>query len=361
MEDLLRGAGADLSTRTSQPAAQSTAHQSLDADSTQTEVDPARRVAYCAVAVIGLTAYAAYLVYRGAYTLNPDALLFSLLVYFAEIHGFFSLSFYVFQIWQLRGREVPPPPETLSVDVFITTYNEDVSLLRQTIRGALAMRYPHKTYVLDDGRRPDVKALAKELGCGYLTRDSNVHAKAGNWNNAFAQTSGDVIATFDADHRPRANFLERTLGFFQDPEVALVQVPQYYHNLDSVQHRVNWRSRRLYAEQDVFFNLVMVGKDGMNASFFCGTGAVLRRTALKAHGGLMVETVTEDMHTSLVLHSEGWKSVYLNETLVTGLAPMDFESFCSQRRRWAEGNLKIIKFINPFTCKGLTRVKPILS
>jgi cellulose synthase (UDP-forming) len=153
---------------------------------------------------------------------------------------------------------------------------------------------------------------------------------------------------------PRADFLTRTLGFFRDPKVALVQVPQRYHNVDSLQHRVNWKIRRMYGEQDVFFNLVSPGKDNWNAAFFCGTGAVLRRAALEKRGGLETDTITEDMHTSLMLHSEGWKSVYLDELLVTGLAPLDFAGFQAQRLRWAEGNLKIVRSINPITCPGLT-------
>jgi cellulose synthase/poly-beta-1,6-N-acetylglucosamine synthase-like glycosyltransferase len=327
----------------------------FDADSTLTYLEsPARRAANKVIATIGLGAYAMYLAYRVMFTINPQALGFSLLVLFAEIHGFFSLFFYFFQTWELRGRAVPPPPEELTVDVFITTYNEDVDLLRQTVRGAMAMRYPHETYILDDGRRAEVKALADELGCQYVTRSTNEHAKAGNWNNAFQRTTGDVIATFDADHVPRADFLLRTLGFFRDPKVALVQVPQRYHNVDSLQHRINWKIRRMYGEQDVFFNLVCPGKDHWNASFFCGTGAVLRRAALAPRGGLETGSITEDMHTSLALHAGGWKSVYVDELLVTGLAPMDFAGFQAQRLRWAEGNLKIIRAINPLTHPGLT-------
>lgn len=327
----------------------------FNSDSTLTHLDsPGRRAIRKTAAVTALLVYAVYLGYRGLYTLNPDALVFSLAVYFAEIHGFFSLAFYYFQVWTMRGRTVRPPVSSPTVDVFITTLNEEIDLLRQTVRAAVHMRYPHRTFVLDDGRRAAVKALCEELGCDYITRDTNAHAKAGNWNNAFATTSGALIATFDADHVPRADFLERTLGFFDDPRVALVQVPQRYHNLDSLQHRVSWRMRRLYGEQDVFFNLVMPGKDHWNSAFFCGTGAVLRREALEPFGGQLTGTITEDMHTSLVLQANGWKSVYLNELLVTGLAPMDFSSYSSQRLRWAEGNLKIIRHMNPLTARGLT-------
>jgi cellulose synthase (UDP-forming) len=327
----------------------------FDADSTRHHlVRPVQRFVIRAAMVTALGVYAAYLSYRGLYTINVDALGFSLAVYAAEVHGFVSLFLYFHQVWALRGRRVVDPPEGLTVDVFITTYNEDVDLLRQTVRAAVAMRYPHRTFVLDDGRRPDVRALADELGCAYITRADNAHAKAGNWNNGFRHSGGDVIATFDADHVPRPDFLERTLGFFRDPRVALVQVPQQYHNLDSVQHRVSWRGRRMYSEQDAFFGLVMPGKDHWNAAFFCGTGAVLRREALLPHGGIKTDTITEDLHTSIELHAAGWKSVYLNEVLVTGLAPMDLKTFETQRLRWAEGNLKVATFINPLTARGLS-------
>ena len=327
----------------------------INADLTLTDVHRRGwRHTRVALGLLGLVTYAFYLSYRIRYTLNPDALVFSWAVLLAEVHGFFSFAFYFFQVRRLRGRRVPAPASNRTVDVFVTTYNEDPDLLRQTLRAAVAMRYPHRTWVLDDGRRPAVRALAEELACGYLTRDGNEHAKAGNWNNAFAQTSGELIATFDADHVPRADFLERTLGFFRDPKVAFVQTPQRYHNLDSLQHRVNQDAKRLYGEQDVFFNLVLPGKEHTNSAFFCGTGAVLRRSALVPHGGLLVGSITEDMHTSLALHAEGWKSVYVNELLVTGLAPMDFRSFQLQRLRWAEGNLKIAHSINPLTCRGLS-------
>ena len=327
----------------------------FNADDTLVSLErPLRRVVTAGASIVALLVYAGYLVYRAAFTINHDAIVFSLVVYFAELHGFVSLFLYFHQLWHLRGRKVVPPAAGLSVDVFVTTYNEDVDLVRQTLRAAVAMRYPHETYVLDDGRRPAVRALADEIGCHYITRDDNAHAKAGNWNNAFKQTRGALIATFDADHVPRPDFLERTLGFFRDPKVGLLQVPQQYHNLDSVQHRVSWKARRMYGEQDSFFNLVMPGKDNWNAAFFCGTGAVLRREALEPHGGILTGTITEDLHTSVVLHSEGWKSVYLNELLVTGLAPLDLKSFASQRLRWAEGNLKAAGLSNPLTLPGLS-------
>ena len=329
--------------------------QAFDADTTRViNESPARLWFTRFIIVVALAVYVGYLAYRAMYTINYDALIFSCLVYFAELHGFFSLAFYFHTAWTRPERRVVVPEPNLKVDVFITTYNEEVDLLRTTVRAAVGMRYPHRTFVLDDGRRPAVRAMAEEVGALYMTRSDNAHAKAGNWNNAFASTDADFIATFDADHVPRPEFLERTLGFFRDPKVALVQAPQQYHNLDSVQHKVSWRQRRMYGEQDAFFQLVMPGKDNWNAAFFCGTGAVLRRTALEPLGGIMTQTITEDLHTSVELHARGWKSVYVNEVLVTGLAPSDLKTFETQRLRWAEGNMTVATFTNPLTTKGLT-------
>src|SRR4029079_11477979 len=181
----------------SQPSSQ------FDADGTLVTIEPPARRAYRkAVALAGLAVYAGYLAYRGLYTLNPDALPFSLAVYVAEVHGFLFLTLFYFQIWEVRQRTVPPAPPGFPVAVFITTFDEDVDLLRQTVRAALRMRYPHRTLVVDAGRRAEVSALCDELGCEYVAGNAGVDTKVGSWNEAFAQTSGAVIAAFDAEHVP---------------------------------------------------------------------------------------------------------------------------------------------------------------
>src|SRR5215213_9171490 len=155
----------------------SSASAIIDADQTREfVVGPLERCAVRSVAVVALAVYATYLGYRALYTLNDQAIGFSLAVYLAEVHGFFSLFFYFHQVWALRSRRVVAPADGLKVDVFVTTYNEDVDLLRQTLRAAVAMRYPHRTFVLDDGRREAVRTMADELGCTYVTRADNAHA-----------------------------------------------------------------------------------------------------------------------------------------------------------------------------------------
>jgi len=274
-------------------------------------------------------------------TLNPDAYIFSWVVYGAELFGFLSVLLHLFMIWRLSDRQSPPVPTGRTVDVFIPTINEPEAIVRQTLLAALHMDYPHETWLLDDGNRPEMAQLARDLGARYLARDDNHHAKAGNLNYALAHSSSEFIAIFDADHAPQRHFLERTLGYFADDRVAFVQTPQDFYNLNSYQHRRRGHSRRIWTEQSLFFRIIQRGKDYWNAAFFCGSCAVLRRSALQAIGGFATGTVTEDLHTSLRLHMQKFRSVYHAESLAFGLAPDTVSAFLGQRIRWGEGAMKV--------------------
>src|SRR5229473_3371025 len=265
---------------------------------------PRRILTYCFVAV-GLW----YLGWR-LKTFNPHAPIFSMLIYGAELFGFITALMHVFMCWRLSERRAPPPRPGISVDVYIPTYSEPIDLVRKTALAAMAMDYPHRTWILDDGRREAMRALATELGCEYLTRTDNAHAKAGNLNHALAGSSGELIAVFDADHAPRRDFLVKTLGYFEDTRVAFVQTPQDYYNLDSYQHRGTHASHEIWTEQALFFRVIQRGKDCWNSAFFCGSCAVVRRSALERIGGFATGTITEDLHTSIRLHAAGFRSVY---------------------------------------------------
>jgi cellulose synthase (UDP-forming) len=281
-----------------------------------------------------------YLVWR-ATTLNPDAYVFSWLVYGAELYGFLTVLLHLFMVWRLTLRDSPPAPAGKTVDVFIPTINESVPLVRRTLIAALHMDYPHETWLLDDGNRPEMAQLAQELGVHYLARGNNLHAKAGNLNHALANSCGEYIAIFDADHAPQRHFLNRTLGYFRDDRVAFVQTPQDFYNLDSYQHRRRRNGRRIWTEQSLFFRVIQRGKDYWNAAFFCGSCALLQRSCLQAIGGFATGTVTEDLHTSMRLHMHGFRSVYHPEALAFGLAPDTVNAFLGQRIRWGEGAMKV--------------------
>lgn len=300
-----------------------------------------------------------YLTWRWTATLNPDALWFAIPLALAETFAVVSTAFFVFNVWRIRHREPSPAPEGLSVDVFITTYNEPVSLIRKTALGARDIRYPHETWILDDGRRSEVRALAEELGVRYLTRPDNRNAKAGNLNHALAHTSGAFILQLDADHVPLPHILDRLLGYMRDDEVAFVQSPQNFYNLDDFTGHTNRKTGRYHAEQDIFFNVIEPGKDHWNAAFFCGSCAVLRRDAIERIGGFATETITEDFETSLRLHASGWKSVYHAEGLAYGLSTRTAEAFHVQRLRWAQGTMQVWRRQNPLTMRGLSLAQRI--
>lgn len=274
-------------------------------------------------------------------TFNPEAPLLSRAIYGAELFGFAIALLHVFMTWRLSVRTAPAPDRARSIDVFVPTCDETASLVRKTLLAALAMEQPHQVWLLDDGRRPELEALARELGCRYLARADNLHARAGNLNHALQHSDGELIAIFDCDQAPRRDFLTRTLGYFNDERVAFVQTPQDFFNLDSYQHRPSDRRPVVWTEQSLFFRVVQRGRDCWNAALFCGNCAVVRRAALDEIGGFATGTVTEDLHTSLRLHAKGWKSVYHAQPLAFGAAPASIEPFIDQRARWGQGAMQV--------------------
>ena len=249
----------------------------------------------------------------------------------------------------LEGRFHP------SVDIFVPTYNEPTFILRRTIIGCQALDYPHKTiYLLDDTRRPEMQALAEELGCEYRTRPDNRHAKAGNLNHAIAHTNGELIVIFDADFVPTKNFLTRTVGFFQDPQVALIQTPQSFYNPDPIARNLGLENV-LTPEEEVFYRQIQPIRDGVGSVVCAGTSFVVRRSALEETGGFFTGSLSEDYFTGIRLSAKGYRLIYLDEKLSAGLAAESIAAHATQRLRWARGTLQAF-FIeaNPLTIRGLS-------
>ena len=242
-----------------------------------------------------------------------------------------------------RGCARCRPKQTPSVDLYIPTYNESLEVLEKTITGALCLEYPNfKIWVLDDGRRPWLKAFCEAKGVGYLTRPDNAHAKAGNINHALTKTNADFVAIFDADFIPQRNFLIRTMGFFEDPKVGIVQVPHAFYNYDPTQSSLALQ-KALPDDQRFFFEAVMPSRDGWDAAFCCGSNSVTRREALRSVGdALPTDSITEDMLLSIALLRNGYITRYLCERLAFGLAPEGLKAFFVQRKRWARGAMQIL-------------------
>lgn len=300
---------------------------------------------------IGVMVY--YLWWRATQTLNPEAIVFSWVLWAAEAFGVLNFLLFSWMTWNIAPtRPYQPPKPGLTVDVFVPTYNEDLEILEATLSGCRLISYPHTTYVLDDGRRPEVQALAQRMGCEYLTRPNNNHAKAGNINHALAQTKGEFIVVLDADMIPKPHFLEYTLGYFEDEKLAVVQLPQEFYNADSIQHD---HKSPVWHEQSLFFRVIQPGKNYSNSAFWCGSPSILRRKALEDVGGVATETITEDIHTSVRLHSCGWSSYFVGEPLAFGIAPQTIQAYLLQRLRWAQGTMQLYRSKeSPLWIRGLS-------
>ena len=304
--------------------------------------------------ILAMVASFRYFAWRFTETMNPAVVWFFYLFLAAELVGFGEVLLFYLTTWRRRIHHPEPALPNRTVDLFIPTYNEPVALLRDTVVCAVSVRYPHTTWLLDDGNRPEVKALAEELGCRYLARSERTHAKAGNLNHALKHSTGEFVITLDADHVPQPELIDRLLGFFEDPKVAIVQVNQDFYNLDSFQHTTNWEDRAAWQQQELFFNVIQPGKDALGAAMYCGSPAMLRRRALEEIGGFATETVTEDMHTGLRLQKLGWEVVFYNRTLARGLAPQTFEAYRTQWHRWGLGAMQVFRLERPFLGGGLT-------
>lgn len=305
-----------------------------------------------------------YMFWRTTQTLefeSASGFLLGMGLYLAELYAYVILLLGLLQTsWPLERPVIEASGEPQSwpiVDVFIPTYHESLAIVRTTVLAAMDMDYPperFRVYILDDGRRSEFQAFARQVGCGYLTRAGNKHAKAGNLNAAMRRTSGDLVAVFDCDHVPTRAFLQMTVGWFQkDPKLALVQTPHHFYSPDPVQRNLI-TTEDLPGEGDLFYGPIQKGNDLWNAAFFCGSCAVIRRSALDQTNGFAGETVTEDAHTALKLQRMGWNTAYIGVRLSAGLATERLALHIGQRVRWARGMTQILRTDNPLWGRGLS-------
>jgi len=324
-----------------------------------------------------------YVYWRTTSTLPPvnqlENFIPGFLLYLAEMYSVVMLALsLVIVSMPLPSRKTRPgsPGYVPTVDVFVPTYNEDAELLANTLAAAKNMDYPadkFTVWLLDDGgtvqkrnapngleaqaairRHAELQKLCADLGVNYLTRERNVHAKAGNLNNGLDHSTGELVTVFDADHAPARDFLLETVGYFEeDPRLFLVQTPHFFVNPDPIERNLR-TFETMPSENEMFYGIIQRGLDKWNGAFFCGSAAVLRRTALKETDGFSGVSITEDCETALALHSRGWNSLYVDKPLIAGLQPATFTSFIGQRSRWAQGMMQILIFRQPLFRRGLS-------
>ena len=253
------------------------------------------------------------------------------------------------------------PQDQPSVDVYIATYNEPFEVLEKTITGALCLDYTNfQVWVLDGGRRPWLKSFCEAKGVGYITRPDNSHAKAGAINHALTNTHAEFVAVLDADFIIQRRFLMRTIGFFRDAKIGIVQIPHTFYNHDPMQTNLAMR-KTIPDDQRFFFEAIMPSRDAWDAAFCCGSNSVTRRAALRAIGdALPTQSITEDVLLSLTLLRAGYITRYLCERLAFGLAPEGLQAFFIQRQRWARGAMQILYLAAGPLGKNLTIMQRLL-
>ena len=322
------------------------------------------RLALMLLFVISIVVSGRYLWWRCTQTVNTDSivgLVLSLILLGAEVYAFVVMVLGYFQVCWVLDRKPYPLPEDKSlwphVDIFIPTYNEALEIIKPTVFAAQNLQWPAEklhVYILDDGSRESFERFAESVGVGYIKRKEHNHAKAGNINHAMGITSGDFITIFDCDHVPSSDFLLKTMGWLvKDEGVALVQTPHHFYSPDPFEKNLHL-DRSIPIENSLFHDFIQKGNDTWNATMFCGSSAVMRRKALEQIGGIAVETVTEDAHTSLKLNRLGWSSVFIDTPVASGLSTDTLRAHIGQRIRWARGMVQIFRLDNPFLGKGLS-------
>jgi cellulose synthase (UDP-forming) len=309
-----------------------------------------RRPAVCAAAAVGIAAFLAWRYETAGAGLAAEGAQHWFTIGCLAFESLFIVEFWVFLLlcsrWLdrtpqadreeavLRGMTLDALPE---VDVFITTYNEELAILEKSVVGSLALDYPKFTvHVLDDGNREWVKEFCERVGARYIARPDHPDRKAGNHNYGLAHTKAPFIAVFDADFVPYRNFLWRTLGLFAEPDVGIVQTPQAFFNVDHFQNNLLLQ-KVMTDELRFFYNHIMPCRDAWGVAFYCGSAAVLRRDAVAAIGGIVRGLAVEDIVTTMAMLTKGYRTAYLNEQLSWGLAPESSWAFLEQRKRWCRG------------------------
>lgn len=316
-----------------------------------------------------------YIIWRIFFTIPKGEGVFSLIcaiiLLIVEIMGMIEMFVHYRGMSVIEYPEKPKIDEDLypDIDVFIATYNEPIDLIKKTVNGCKNMEYPDldkvHIYICDDGNREEMRILAEKMGVNYITREDRSGAKAGNLNNAMANSSSPLIATFDADMIPMHDFLMEMVPYFLKNEqakkdginkkfdkVGFVQSPQSFYNPDLFQFNL-YSENRIPNEQDYFYRDVQVSRNKSNSVIYGGSNTVISREALNEVGGFYTNSITEDFATGILIQSKGYRCYAIPDVHASGLSPTDLKSLIKQRERWARGCIQTARRLNILFRKGL--------
>lgn len=266
----------------------------------------------------------------------------------------FLPSFYWFFVGRMRRPldHAPRPGRRVALITPCVPSHESMDVIRAQLEALVAVRYPHDSWILDEADDPDVRSLAAEYGVHHLSRRGveawnqegppfQVGTKAGNVNAWIdhVERGGyayEYFVQLDIDHHPTPEYLHRTLGHLDDPQVAWVQAPSVCSNLD------RWTARGL-AEQDlVLQGPLQMGFFGHSQTpFIIGSHTTYRMSAIREIGGFQ-PTRAEDHLDTVVLAARGYRGVYVPEIIATGDGPDDLHTYLGQQFAWAYSMMQIL-------------------
>lgn len=306
--------------------------------------------------LLAIVALSLYVVFRGIAFFSPGYTwldrLFAVFLLCAELFIFIHAIAYLVTVIKATGRytitkaHVFTPVEKSTAAVIIATFNEEPSIVEETVISAINLDYAQKkVYIADDSTNEDLRRgiqdLAERYNCVYVHRHNRRGYKAGAINDLMKTLSEKYIAVFDADQKPIHSFLTHTILFLEEnPRLAFIQTPQFYHNAEN-----SAVAAGAAHQQAVFYEYICEGKSVSDAMFSCGSNVVYRTEALRSIGGFDEKTVTEDFATAFRLHLKHWGSLYYNYVYVYGLGPESLPSYFTQQMRWALGTLSTFKSV----------------
>lgn len=246
-----------------------------------------------------------------------------------------------------------PPDGLPAVTIQLPVFNE-LYVVERLIEAVARIEYPRdrlEIQVLDDSTdetqsiaRAQVERLrAQGLDIRYLRRATREGYKAGALQEGLKVARGELVAVFDADFVPAPDFLLRSVNYFTDPGIGMVQVRWEHLNRD-YSHLTQAQAIFL----DGHFVIEHTARNRSGRFFnFNGTAGLWRRSTIADAGGWQHDTLTEDLDLSYRAQLKGWRFVYLPDVVSPAEVPVEMNAFKSQQHRWAKGSIQTARKLLP--------------
>ncbi len=282
------------------------------------------------------------------------------IIYFAMLVGLsvYGCHRYVMIYLYYKYRKQTPHPAgefavLPKVTVQLPLYNE-MYVAERLLDAIAALDYPVdklEIQVLDDSDDETTAIVASKVGelrrkgfdITHIHRANRQGYKAGALENGLHQATGELIAIFDADFVPLPDLLHRTIHFFTDPSVGMIQTRWGHIN---EKYSLLTRVQSMFLDGHFLIEQTARARSGRFFNFN-GTGGVWRRTCIEKSGGWEHDTLAEDLDLSYRAQIKGWKFLFLPEVVTPAELPVEMNAFKSQQHRWAKGSVQAGKKMLP--------------